>query len=290
MKNILIVMALAALGAAPWLPAAASSAAAAGPDESAELEAGFRLLYNLQFEAAEKSFHEYQQRHSSDPLGFAAEAAGLAFREFYRLGLLRSTNFLGLHGLDGAAPRPDPLLRRRFLAVQARTKSLAGQRLAKDPRDQDACFALALTSGLGADYSYLVERRGWEALKHTREADREAKRLLALNSSYYDAYLPVGAANYILGSLPASQRLLLRLAGVSGDKQRGMKLLELVAQRGDLLKPYAKILLALAYLRENEPTRARQLLVELKQQFPSNSIFPRELARLDGEKSGGRRQ
>ncbi len=258
--------------------------------QKAELEADFRLLYNLQFDAAEKGFQEYQQRHPADPLGFAAEGSALAFEEFYRLGLLRSSNFLGLRGLEGKPAKPDERRRELFFSTQTRGRSLAEQRLAKDPRDQDAWFALVLSNGLGADYSYLVERRGWEALKYTHNADREAKRLIALNPAYYDAYLSVGAANYIASSLPAPQRLALRLAGVVADKQRGFKLLELVAERGQLLKPFAKILLALAYLREGELARSRQLLVELEREFPDNSIFPRELAMLDARRPAGSRQ
>lgn len=265
---------------------APTGAVATGAAPAPELEAGFQLLYNLQFESAEKKFREYQARHVGDPLGFAAEASGLAFREFYRLGLLRSKTLLGSKPpQDGPSPKPDEELRRRFYAALARTQTLAEQRLKKDSRDQDAWFSLALASGLSADYTYLVEKRSWASLNYAREADERARRLLELNPAYFDAYLPVGVTNYILANLPFHQRLFVRLTGISGSKPKAIQQLELVAQRGDLLKPFARILLALMSLREGDRARARKLLLELKQEFPGNSIFPMELAMLDAPAS-----
>ena len=259
---------------------------------SSELEAGFHTLYNLQFDAAQKQFQEYQRRNPADPLGFAAEAAGLAFQEFHRLGLLTSRNFLGDRPqADGSAPKPDEVLSRRFHAAMDRAQNLAQQRLLTNPGDQNALFAMALTGGLHADYTYLVERQGWASLKLVRDAESTARRLLEINPDYYDAYLALGALNYILANLPIHQRLFLRVAGISGDKRRAFTLMESVAQRGGLLAPFARILLALMCLREQETARARRLLLELQEQFPLNSIFPTELALLDhgAARAGGHR-
>jgi hypothetical protein len=51
--------------------------------------------------------------------------------------------------------------------------------------------------------------------------------------------------------------------------------------QGHLLAPFARILLAIAYVHEKELPRARELLVGLQREFPNNSLFGRELARLD---------
>ena len=46
-------------------------------------------------------------------------------------------------------------------------------------------------------------------------------------------------------------------------------------------RPFAKILLALAYEREQQTDRARPLLAELAEEFPTNPLFAHELALVD---------
>jgi hypothetical protein len=52
-----------------------------------ELEAGFRLLYELKLEQAYVQFRAWQKSHPQDPLGSAAEAAAFLFEESYRQGV-----------------------------------------------------------------------------------------------------------------------------------------------------------------------------------------------------------
>jgi len=76
-------------------------------------------------------------------------------------------------------------------------------------------------------------------------------------------------------------RWLVRLGGVSGDKAGGIAELQTTAAQGHLLAPFARILLAIAYVREKDVARARELLMGLQRDFPNNALFGRELARLD---------
>jgi hypothetical protein len=257
------------------------------PASASDLETGFQQLYNLRFSEAQQVFRDYQEAKPGDPLGPAAEAAGLAFREFHRLGLLASKNFLGSRpAIDGPALMPDAQIRRDLMAALERAEAGAEQRLKTDPRDADAWFALTLAQGLRADYAYLVEKRGLAALMSARQSDAHAKRLLAIAPEYFDAYLPLGVTNYILGSLPGVQRFVLRLGGVSGNKRKGLEQLEVAAQKGRLLQPFARILLALIAVREKQPERARPLLLQLQEQFPGNTIFASELAALGPRERG----
>jgi hypothetical protein len=114
-----------------------------------------------------------------------------------------------------------------------------------------------------------------------REANQFAQKLLAVDPDAADAYLTLGAANYIIGSLPALKRVFLHVRGVSGDRVLGIQQLETAAARGRYLRPFAKIVLALAALREKQPALARTQLMELVAEFPQNPIFAKELATLD---------
>ena len=106
------------------------------------------------------------------------------------------------------------------------------------------------------------------------------KKLLAVAPEGTDAYLTLGTANYIIGSLPASKRFFLRFKGVRGNKSLGIKQMK-SATSGRYLRPFAKILLALAALREKKPDVARAQLTELVAEFPQNPLFASELAKLN---------
>jgi hypothetical protein len=73
------------------------------------------------------------------------------------------------------------------------------------------------------------------------------------------------------------------MGGFPASKKQGIADLELVSERGQYLAPYARILLAMAEIREKNPARARELLTQLRDEFPGNPLFKRELMRLSKE-------
>jgi TolA-binding protein len=54
----------------------------------------------------------------------------------------------------------------------------------------------------------------------------------------------------------------------------------LVAEKGHNLGPYAKVLLAISALRNDDKAEAKRLLTELSRQFPDTDLFRNELKRL----------
>jgi hypothetical protein len=245
------------------------------------LERGFHLLYDLDFARAQQEFTGWQQQHSDDPLGPASEGAALLFSELNRLGVLEAQFYTQDSAFD-ARPKlsPDPALRTRFNAVLAQAETSARNRLAKDSKDPDALFAMTMASGLRADYAALVEKRNMASLHYTRAAEGWAHQLLAVDPHCYDAYLAIGISKYIIGSASAPVRWLLHLGGYDGSKQGGIADLQLTAEHGHYLAPFARILLAIAYVREDHKQDARQVLTSLQQEFPANPLFAREISRL----------
>jgi hypothetical protein len=154
-------------------------------------------------------------------------------------------------------------------------------RLSRDPRDRDALLAMTLNSGLRSDFAALIEKRNVAALHYTKEATTWANQLLAADPTCSDAHLASGVSRYIIGSMAAPVRWILRIGGIAGDKAEGIAELQITARDGQLLAPYARILLAIAYVREKQPGRARELLIALQQEFPNNPLFGHELARLN---------
>ena len=137
------------------------------------------------------------------------------------------------------------------------------------------------SSTMAGFYAALVEGRGLASLSYTRHATRLARTLLEVSPDYADAHLSTGVSEYIVGSLVAPLRWILRIGGYQGSKTRGLDELKLTAERGRLLGPFARILLSIAYLREHDTARARETLSGLDRQFPSNPLFARELRRID---------
>ena len=80
---------------------------------------------------------------------------------------------------------------------------------------------------------------------------------------------------------PAPLRVLLRVTGSNVDRERGLEEIRETALHGHYLEPFAKLLLAVAALRDNNPVRARELLGELHRRFPDNELYTREMDRID---------
>jgi len=243
------------------------------------LDYGFQLLYNLDFDRAHNVFASWEQSHPDDPMGPTCDAAGLLFSEFHRLGILESQFFERFE--NRPKPANDPAMRARFDAAIQQAEAIAQRRLAKNPKDKDALFALTLTNGLQGDYAALIEKRNLASLHYTKQATAWAEQTLAVDPDCYDAHIAGGISKYLIGSMAAPVRWLVRLGGVSGDKQAGIKELKLVADRGHYLAPFADILLAIAYVRDHDKQHARELLASLEVQFPSNPLFAEEIAQLN---------
>lgn len=246
------------------------------------LDYGFSLLYNLDFAKAHQVFATFEQEHPDDPLGPVCDAAGLLFSEFNRLGVLEAEFYADDHKFEARTKlTPDAAVRDRFDAALEQAESRGRSRLGKNAKDRDALFALTLASGLRADYAALIEKRNLASLHYTKDATTWAEQLLAVDPECYDAHLATGVSQYIMGSMAAPVRWLLRLGGMSADKEKGISELQLTARSGRYLAPFARILLAIAYVRQKDKPRARELLIGLQNEFPQNLLFGQEITRLD---------
>jgi hypothetical protein len=97
-----------------------------------------------------------------------------------------------------------------------------------------------------------------------------------------DAYVALGVANYIIGSLNPGYRMALWFVSIHGDKKLGMEQLSKTADNGRYLEPFAKILLALTARREKQNALAQKLLLQLTEEFPSNPTYASEYAKAMG--------
>lgn len=250
------------------------------PDTST-IEAGYRQMYNLDFDGAHQTFKSWEAAHPQDPLGPASNAGAFLFAEFARLHILESELFTDD---DKFAHRdrqsPDPVTQAAFESELQKAELMADQNLSHLPGDHRALFAKVLAGGLRGDYTALIEKRNRAALSSMKLSRTMAERLLAEDPSCYDAYLAVGVENYLLGTNPAPVRWILHLTGAQTDKVDGITKLQLTAEKGHYLAPFARLLLAVAALRDHNRPKARDLLNGLAQEFPQNPLYRRELDRI----------
>lgn len=255
----------------------AASTAFAAPS----LDDVYRQMYNLQFEEAHRSVQQYEQAHPDDPMGPVSDAAGYLFAEFDRLHILQSEFFTDDNNFRGKQKlAPDTGVKKQFEAALAKGQQLSDRILARSPQDSNAQFATILRLGLHSDYLALIEKRYMASLSEMKAGRAMAEGLLARHPDYFDAYLAVGVENYMLSLKPAPVRWLLRMGGAETDKQQGMEKLRLTAEKGHYLLPFARLLLAVAALRDNDRKHARELLAGLAKEFPRNQLYTEELARL----------
>ena len=242
-----------------------------------ELSAGFDLLYEQKFAEARQTFVSWESRNLEDPFGEVAVAASYLFEELYFQGVLTSDFFLNekrfLHGIDG---RPNPERMSHFGEALARARELAMVRQKTNPNDGEALFALTLAAGMESDAESILQKKHLAGLKHLKEANKYAESLLVGNPDAVDAYIALGIANYIIGSQTAGSRFALWFDGIHGNKKLGMEQVAKTAENGRYLRPFAKILLALAACREKQVALAQKLLRELSEQYPASELFVSE--------------
>jgi hypothetical protein len=248
-----------------------------------ELARGFHELYAQNFSEAREIFTEWEAAHPDEPFGQVAIAASYLFEELYRQGVLTSDFFLDqrrfLNGIDG---KPDPGRMKNFREAVERARVLSKQRLKQNLKDPEGLFGLALAAGMESDAYAILEKKQLDALKRLKEANENAKALLAVEPDASDAYVALGVANYIIGSLNPGYRMALWFVSIHGDKKLGMEQLGKTADNGRYLEPFAKILLALSARREKQNALAQKLLLQLTQEFPSNPTYASEYAKSMG--------
>jgi hypothetical protein len=108
------------------------------------------------------------------------------------------------------------------------------------------------------------------------EADRLADVALQQSSDDVRALF----VKTITNGLRADYIALIDGHGVRADREKRLQNLRSTALHGYYLEPFAKLLLAVAALRDNQKDKAREILSELHNRFPDNHLYSVELNRL----------
>ncbi len=260
------------------LLAAALPLAAAPPPA---LSKGFDHFYNLEYGPAIAEFTSEVRTRPNDPFSYTHLAQALLYREMYNAGALESELVSGNNFfLAKAKIVPPPDEQKRFDDAVATAISLCDARLATNPNDTEALYALGVARGLRANYNFLIRKLWRDSLREFTESRKLHQRALQIKPDFIDATLVGGVHDYIVGSLPFTWKLLGFLIGFRGDRDGGLRVVERVAREGKTNRVDAMILLAVAYRRERTTEKAVPLLHELIRMFPRHYLYRLELVQM----------
>jgi len=258
---------------------AAGISGAATPDPP--LPPAFEHFYNLEFPKAVASFRAETVKQPLDPDAWNNLAQGLLYSEMYHAGALESELVNGSNPfVRREKMEPSAEVARDFDNSVAKAMSLSQDRIAKNPKDRDALYALGVTYGLRANYNYLVRKAWMDSLKDSSQARKMHAEVAAIDPKDVDCRLVQGLYDYIVGSLPWHIKMLGFLTGYRGDREAGIKTIKLVAAEGRTNRYDARLILAAMYRRERRPLEALPLLRSLSARFPRNYLFRLEMVQM----------
>ena len=257
-----------------------SATAAEKPSPSA-IDKAFARMYNLDFQGTHAILDAEMRDHPDNPLTYSMRGGAYLFSEFNRLKIMEFEFFEDDDKVtDRKRLKPDPAIREQLFKTTAEAKKRATARLAVEPNDSNAMFALCMATGVEMDYVGIVEKRYFRTYSLSKEGQKYARKLLAMKPPFYDAYLTLGSVEYVVSKLNFFFRLFIRFDQIEGSQQKAIEDLRHVVAYGRYYPPFAKILLSVIYLRDKRPHQALALLKELARDYPDNTVFRNEVIRV----------
>jgi tetratricopeptide (TPR) repeat protein len=258
----------------PWVPTRV--------DNDANTRKGFDHFYNLEYDKAIHDFEAAQAAHPDDPYAINHLLEGIIFKELYRIGALDTEAYAADNFLTKKLAAPlDPNVRDRVKQLTAQSLALSQARLDKDPNNVDALYARGATRAMESTYMGIANHAWFSALRNAVAARRDNERVLELDPNYVDAKVVVGTHLYIVGSLSWPMKIAASVAGLSGNKQKGLDdLRQATTSKHIEVATDARIVLALFLRREQKYAEAIDVVNVMQQQYTRNFLMATEYAHL----------
>lgn len=210
---------------------------------------GIDLMYNTNFEEADNIFDQEIARNPGNPLAYYFKAE------------IELWKYLFDNNQDAL---------RRFYQEADKTVQVAENALKSNPKNSLYKSIIGGAYGFRAMVNLKAEnfvKASWDS-KICYDNITDA---LKINPKETEAYVPMGIFDVVLGSIPQSVKTLANLGGLTGDKNRGVKELEVAAQKATYFKNDAKFILGLlAVYIEQDYTKGISHLKELLAKYPNN--------------------
>jgi hypothetical protein len=243
---------------------------------------GNAAVYNLDYAGARQMFQKMTELAPDRPAGYVYLANDLWLETLNSNRRLSSSLYSSesFYVQTGESDKTDKKRDREFadLIKQAIVMAVAIQ--SKDATSTEGLYYHAAALGLRAAYSATVGRSFRRAIADANDSILLYKKVLKVDPNYYDAYLSLGLYEYVVGSLPFGWRILARLAGLKGSRERGIQQLETVADHGKYASDDARVVLIGIYGREHKLDRALEVVSYLAAKYPRNYLLGVERAAM----------
>ena len=256
----------------------APPAQAAGTDALRdELQRGYDLAYNLDYDEAVETLTAVIEADPTHPGGYRGIAAITWLQILFLRGGVLVDSYLSDSGgaisrRRARKPNPPEQLAERFTSHIERAVELSEAAVRHAPADPDAHYELGASVALAASYRASIEGDALGALRQAKEAYTAHQTVLEIDPRRKDANLTLGIYRYLVSLLPRPVRMLAYLVGFDGGKAEAIRLIEEAAAYPGDSRSEAQFALALLYNREREYGAAQRVLGDLRRRFPRNRL------------------
>ncbi len=218
------------------------------PDVHEQVMQGIEMVYLHQYSKAEKIFYKIQKSYSENPTGYLFMAA-----LFY------------LRIVDEESEAEEDY----FYENINNAISKAEIALAHDENDLYAYFYL------GGAYGYLgmyqARKKEWiSALRNGWEGVLQLKRIVEMDSTFYDAYYGLGVYDYYRSKL---MELLWWLPIITDNREKGIQQLKETMERGIYSRESAACMAGKILNEERRFEESVNITKTMLQKYPDNRIF-----------------
>lgn len=245
---------------------------------------GYEHFYNLEFDQAIEVFQAAVRANPEDAESHNHLAHAILYREMLRSGALESELVSGTNPfLRREKMKPSIEDQKRFEHAVQKSMELTTLALSRKPNDTNAMYLQGVAYGLRGNFNFLVKKAWTDALRDITTSRKLHNKVTELEPARIDARLVQGLHDYVVGSLPWSYKILGFIIGFRGNKEEGIKTLQLVAREGKENTTDAKVLLGVVYRRERRPADAIPLIKDLLSRYPRNYLLRLEMVQMYGD-------
>ena len=245
-------------------------------------------FYNLDYDGALSRFEQVIKTHPQEPLAYGYALMATIFRELYHQDLLDTTYYAHDSFLTTQRRVDIPeAVRRHIEDLSDRVASLADLHLKSNPQDKDALFARGYARGLHAAFITLADHSYFAAARQGLAARNDSEAVLRIDPDYADANMAVGIQQFAVASLPRLVRMAVGIAGVGGNKEKGLDLIRIAAEKGVVTSVESRTTLSLFLRHDGRYQEALNVQHGLAIQYPHDYLFRLEEANLTKDKGDG---
>ncbi len=245
-------------------------------------------FYTLDFEGALSRFEAIQRENPQSAIATGYILMTLIFRELYRQDLLDTTYYAHDSFLTSKrnVPVPQPV-RDRIESLTNSAIALCDQQIKSNPSDANAYFARGYARGMHAAFITFVDHSFVAAARQGLASRNDSEATLRIDPGYADAKMAIGIQQFAVASLPRLVRMVVGIAGVGGNKQKGLDLLRDSAAHGIVTPIESRTALSLFLRHDARYSEAIVVQKGLADQYPHDYLFRLEVANLTKDSGNG---